>query len=227
MSFRDLIGPVMTVAGAATGQPWLSAAGTAYSARQQNKEQEEAAQRQMAFQSDMSSTSYQRQVSDLKAAGINPMLVSRLGGASTPAGAMPIYVNPAERAGQIFASAQQAEASKQQAQTSETLSMTQMRQIDAATDKIREEIQNIPLEGNRLKQLIFLMSEQESLYRAQGYEALERIRMHQQTIKKLVEETKVIAAEASAIDSLNNLGREYGQLKPLIDTIIGVLKGLK
>jgi hypothetical protein len=71
------------------------------------------------------------------------------------------------------------------------------------------------------------MAEQESLYRAQGYEALERTRMHQQTIKKLVEETKVIGAEASAIDSLNNLGREYGQLKPLIDTIIGGMKGLK
>jgi DNA polymerase III alpha subunit (gram-positive type) len=49
----------------------------------------EAANQQMLFQQRMSDTSYQRQVEDLKKAGINPMLVSKLGGASTPAGAMP------------------------------------------------------------------------------------------------------------------------------------------
>jgi len=49
----------------------------------------EAANQQMLFQERMSDTAYQRQVEDLKQAGINPMLVSKLGGASTPAGAMP------------------------------------------------------------------------------------------------------------------------------------------
>jgi len=208
----------------------IAAAASAYGAHRQNKAAEEAANRQMEFQQQMSDTSYQRQIADLQAAGINPMLVSKLGGASSPAGAMPQFTNVGSAGVQGFREfsagvSSAAQAEQLEAQTG--LTKTQEKQVEAATDKIREEIQNIPLEGNRLKQLIFLMSEQESLYRAQGYEALERIRMHQQTIRKLVEETKVIGAEASAIDSLNNLGREYGQLKPLIDTIIGIMKGLK
>jgi len=199
-------------------------------AQDTNAASAQAAQAQIDFQREMSNTAFQRQVEDLKAAGINPMMATHLGGSSTPQGAMPQFINPGAVAAQSasqFGSALSSAASAEQLGIQGGLTKAQIKQVDAATDKIKEEIQNLPLEGNRLKQMIFLMSAQESLYRAQGYESLERIRMHQQTIKKLVEETRVIAAEASAIDSLNNLGREYGQLKPLIDTVIGAMKGLK
>ena len=46
-----------------------------------------AAQNQMDFQERMSNTAYQRARADMEKAGINPMLMTQQGGASSPAGA--------------------------------------------------------------------------------------------------------------------------------------------
>jgi hypothetical protein len=192
----------------------------------------QSAANQMDFQREMSNTAYQRAVADLKSAGINPMLAAMRGGASTPGGAMytaqmPQVHDTVTPAVQTYNQSQLASAQSAQYEAQTGLTNTQVKQVEAATDKIREEIKNIPTEGERLRQMVFVLQEQEYLYRAQGFESQERQRMLAQTVKKLIEETKVVGAEASAIQSLDNLGREYGQLKPLIDTIIGVMKGLK
>ena len=91
-----------------------------------------SAQKQMKFQREMSNTAYQRQMADLRAAGINPMLAAKLGGASTPGGASYSIPNIGEAAVQGYSSA--TTAKQTEALTAKT---------EQETAKLKYEIKNI------------------------------------------------------------------------------------
>lgn len=93
-----ILGAAATAAGVATGNPALIAAGVsgglaAFGQERTNAQNAQLAREQMAFQADMSGTSYQRAVADMMAAGLNPMLAYSQGGASTPSGQTAVMQN--------------------------------------------------------------------------------------------------------------------------------------
>lgn len=107
-------GPMGAMAGASAGGAVSSAFGQA----QANKDNQAMTQNQMNFQERMSNTAHQRQVADLKAAGLNPILSANTG-ASAPTGATAQMQNEAPDYSHAISTALDAKMAKQNLQNLE------------------------------------------------------------------------------------------------------------
>lgn len=103
-----MVWPAVIAGGAVIGGALLNSMG----GRDQNLANAQQAHDQRMMQADMSSRAHQIEVADLRAAGLNPILSSKFGGASTPNGAAIPAVNEMAGVDSAVSSAVQAYRTK-------------------------------------------------------------------------------------------------------------------
>ena len=221
-----------------------------------NAQNRQLAAENTAFQERMSNTAYQRQVKDLEASGLNPMLAYvKGGGASTPSGTVMPMQNAA--AAGVSSAYQGASTRESQARTATELYRpaqvsAQTREIEskipineeqvkkisqeinnlqtdnekakALIDNIRQEFQNLVLQnwnltevGNHFRASINLMSSQITNFQAitDNTYVLTQINNLEKQLKGF---------DVKAATDLGNFGREYNQVKGLLDVFKALVR---
>jgi len=196
-----------------------------------------------SFSAQQFATRYQTTVKDMEAAGLNPALAYQQGGGSPPSSTAAsasggdvgaIHLQSKMNTAQVAninadtenkaAQAKLIEAQAAQAWASAGQSSATVQKMDFEIKKIIEETKNIPDEGRRIRATVNMLAEQGALMAQQGESQVSIRKQLEAVISKLKSETKLLNFDIDAAQSLGNVGRETGQLKPFFDIVRGLIR---
>lgn len=242
----SILGPIGAAAGYYLGGPTGAIIGAKIGGDiDTNQTRRDIADSANEFSANMYRSRYQMQVEDMKAAGLNPMLAYMQAPGPSPTGQQAQVSNPYENLDRAYSSASNVErqgslleeqtnvaraerwlkdAQTTLAQTSADQGRAVIGKLEVEAKKISEEIKNIPLEGDRLIALAKNLKASTQLIYAQAGTEVERQAQVKWLALKTMLESDLLQYDVKAAEQAENFGREFGQYKPFVDTLLSLIR---
>lgn len=197
-------GPALIAGGAALAQGVGSTLFGAHSAKQQ-----------MRFQREMSNTAHEREVRDLKRAGLNPILSAKYGGSSTPPGASSQASGPDIAHSALSAMQAKSQINLQNAQANQANSAANLSEAQAATVT-----GTLPGQIKKIDQEINSLVADQGLKNSQANAIKTQVQQYEATIRNLNAQTETEKVKLQKEKATELLWRRIGQAIQGLDKVV-------